>query len=87
MNQPSGDKKNSTLKALSPIKVGLSTSSKATFQVEQTNKLNYRFKHETSKAKVLENGYHSSSIVTAVLWSLDKGSFPHKDKPVGWILF
>ena len=43
--------------------------------------------HETSKVKVLKNGYHSSSIVTAVLWSLDKGSFPHKDKPVGWILF
>ena len=37
--------------------------------------------------QLLKNGYHSSSIVTAVLWSLDNGSFPHKDKPVGWILF
>ena len=55
--------------------------------MEKKNKLELRFKHETSKVKVLKNGYHSSSIVTAVLWSLDKGSFPHKDKPAGWILF
>ena len=66
----------------------LKTHASQGLTLEQTkNKLEFRFKHETSKVKVLENGYHSSSIVTAVLWSLDKGSFPHKDKPVGWILF